>query len=410
MARVFTSGTNYLQMSRKWADLEAFKHGTYLTIHAWVKLNALADNKTILAQFGGGGNGSFLMRTSGASPNTKLGVFYGGFDEVGREAITSGLFTAGVWTPVAAVWNANTGTMTAYINGGNTGTASGFRHADIQSVWSIGARQGAGSPFDGDIGHVSMWPGVMLTAEQIAALAKGTPPHAVEPRNLFHWRLDGNGTEYEAGAVLLGGKAWGAVGTGGAKASSQPPVGPTRGGQLRFTTDIEDDLSSTANLTVDSGSWAINSGVLRCSGAGGGGRIRHNTSTTDSWLKRVEVEMRISSTSIADLSRGGLLTWWDGAGNGDPHARLMWRTGSAERAEIELDGVAGVAGVDFAFNLDQWYRLLLQGANTVHDFYVDDAFQCGGIASGTLGNKVGMLALSGIVDFRNFRSRSATPN
>jgi hypothetical protein len=375
----------------------------------WAKLNALADNKTILAQFGGGGFGSILLRTSGASPNTKFGVFYGGADLSGREAITSGIWTAGVWTPIGCTWDGTT--MTAYINGGNTGTASGARHANIASFWTLGARQDASAPFDGDLGEVCMFPGVVLTATQMAALAKGAPPSAVDPRALRYWDIHGNGTEYERGAQLRGGRPWVAVGAP-AKASSQPPVMPSRGGAQRWVEEILDPGSSLSAWTVDSGTWAINSGVIRCTANGGGtGRLRHNTTVTEAWLSEWEAEMQILSTSVADLSRGGLIARWDGSGSGAPAVRLMWRTGSAERAELEQESVAGLAGVDFAFSLDTWYKLTLQSTPGDAELYVDDVFKCGNFvtADGTR-DRVGLLAQNAIVEFRNARFRYLDPS
>jgi hypothetical protein len=89
----------------------------------------------------------------------------------------------------------------------------------------------------------------------------------------------------------------------------------------------------------------------------------------------------------------------------------MWRTGSAERAELEQESVAGLAGVDFAFSLDTWYKLTLQSTPGDAELYVDDVFKCGNFvtADGTR-DRVGLLAQNAIVEFRNARFRYLDPS
>jgi hypothetical protein len=412
MARTFpNNAANYMSLARQWAHLTSPDGDRSFSIHGWVKLASTANDQTLVASYPLGPNGfGILLRVTGA----KFGAFWGDAGLSGQESITTTSFTAGVWTPFGCKYDGATNTMRTYIYGVQEGSDSSANVIGAPiGTWRLGLRGNGANPLNGDLAEIAMWSGRALTDAEFAALAKGAPPSKMSPYNLVgYWPLYGVASpEPNRGCTgeVVGGPM---VVTGTLAAAAHPPVGAGggKGGGIVWDSPIiSEDGSSLTNFTVDSGTWAINSGVIRCTANGGGtGRLRHNTDAAgQSMMREYSWEMKILSTSVADQSRAAGLMLWDGSGAAAPSARLMWRTAGNERCELELDSTAAVAGVDFAFSLDTWYRMRDVHGFHRHDIYVDDAFVVGGLATpnGTIAtaNRYGLIAQNSIAEFRNIQ-------
>lgn len=170
---------------------------------------------------------------------------------------------------------------------------------------------------------------------------------------------------------------------------------------------IEEDGTSTANFTTDSGSWASASGMISVDATGGGARIKHNT-PIKAHPCVFQYEQKIRADGALDNGRAGGLCGWDGAGNNGPLVRFLYKTAAAERVEIENDSVGGVGGVDFAWTLDTWYtvRIICSPSFFV---YVDGTFLLGGTPTMNSPLHIGMYAESAKADFRNLKFYELTP-
>lgn len=166
-----------------------------LTIVAWFKLTAS----------GGGGS---ICAVGDATAHCRLSVATGQVQalctgSVTANATTSGSASGGVWAHGAAVFS-GTASRTAYLNG----TASTPNTVSVtQNTFNeilIGARRltTLGQYFGGDIAEVGIWNAV-LTADEIASLAKGFPCRMIKPQNLaFYAPLVRNIIDYMEGLSL----------------------------------------------------------------------------------------------------------------------------------------------------------------------------------------------------------------
>lgn len=153
-----------------------------LTIVAWFKLTAS----------GGGGS---ICAVGDATAHCRLSVATGQVQALctgstTANATTSGSASGGVWAHGAAVFS-GTASRTAYFNGAASTPNTVSVTQNTFNEILIGARRltTLGQYFGGDIAEVGVW-NVVLTAAEIAALAKGIAPHRIRPQNLvFYPRL-----------------------------------------------------------------------------------------------------------------------------------------------------------------------------------------------------------------------------
>lgn len=154
------------------------------TLSAWVKLNSNgAADQTFISKY----DGTFgpLMR----SLSGKVRMFWIDAGAGGHEAIGATTMSTGVWNHIAAVWTASGTGMLVYLNGAQDGqdtTSTMNTTADTANGWTFGARGGGSNPLDGDMCEMAMFTGI-LTADQIAALAKGASPLLVAPSKIAGW-------------------------------------------------------------------------------------------------------------------------------------------------------------------------------------------------------------------------------
>jgi hypothetical protein len=120
-----------------------------------------------------------------------------------RSNATIGEETLGEWTHVAGIWNWDGSTFTsriAYGNGVAGGTSTADRLPQNLSNTVIGARADGGGlaqQYDGEISHIAIW-NVILTDDQILALANGVSPLRIQRDNLInYWPMGKTGTLYD---------------------------------------------------------------------------------------------------------------------------------------------------------------------------------------------------------------------
>lgn len=178
MARDFNGTSDRIYRS------ESF-FGNPLTMACWF----YADNNTaaqaLLSWNQAGSSAHYhtlLTRGSAAGDPVALGSVDGGALEY---ANTSTGYSTGVWSHACGVV-ASTTDRKAYLDGGGVGTNTVARNPASLAEINIGALRhvgGVGSFFDGYIAEVGFW-NAALSADEVAALAKGYPPTKVRPENL----------------------------------------------------------------------------------------------------------------------------------------------------------------------------------------------------------------------------------
>lgn len=92
-------------------------------------------------------------------------------------------FSVGTWHHIVGIIDFSAPSMRAYLDGvagSPVATAGTPTSLDVTSIGRVGDST-PDNPFDGDIGHVAVWPDTILTAEEIAALAAGADERTIRP-------------------------------------------------------------------------------------------------------------------------------------------------------------------------------------------------------------------------------------
>jgi hypothetical protein len=156
------------------------------TMAGWVNLSS-STNTVALVVCGINGvstySGVFLdSSTSKVDAQTNVsGVSF-------SQAVSASGATVGVWAHCAATFTNST--ITAYLNGGNSGSgANTVNPPSGYTVANAGARDANSSTANflaGSIADTAIWT-VALTASEISALANGARPNTIRPANLIFW-------------------------------------------------------------------------------------------------------------------------------------------------------------------------------------------------------------------------------
>ncbi len=200
MGRIWPfSAANYLDAPRgpNATAWDALGLGNY-TLGLWLYLNGhVTTQQTLLSRYTTVGN---LFRTSDTSPG-HLSFFWVDQANNGHDAIGATLLSAGQWYHCAGTYNAPTRTGRVYLNGAQDGTAAAGTgiHTGGDTKWRLGLRAAGTFPADAVMAEVAMWDQT-LSADVIAALAKGGSPFATDSRVIAYWPIFGS---FDAGGPFV---------------------------------------------------------------------------------------------------------------------------------------------------------------------------------------------------------------
>jgi len=202
--------------------------GTALTVHAWIRPDALSGVPRIVGKWGATlGVRQYLLDIQTGGQVRAFVADAGGNDPANGVTVLS----IGVWQAVALRKNGTGGdALQAFLNGVLDGTVTSNR--SIQNTTSglrFGNDVGNANPFDGLIAEVGIWD-VALTDAEIASLAKGFSPLLVRPQNLKgYWPLWGTGSpERDYSGLGSHATVTGTVNAGNKHPPVMPFVLPTR--------------------------------------------------------------------------------------------------------------------------------------------------------------------------------------
>jgi len=150
-----------------------------ISVSIWVCWIAAGNNRVAIARGDAGGSNGTWFLGLGATGNHSFGIRLAGT----LYTATSGTAPVlGVWYHYAGVYDPADGNTTLYLDGASVGTAATSTAIDATTLAVSVADKTSDSSAHGDIlaAHACMW-SVKLTADDVAALAYGTPPHIVRP-------------------------------------------------------------------------------------------------------------------------------------------------------------------------------------------------------------------------------------
>jgi hypothetical protein len=146
-----------------------------LTIAAWVYPTTLPSVQWV---FTTGQNSTVYFGIVALS----TGAFRAQCGDGGAASLAEGgTLTTGTWHHVCAVFDTNN--LYVYQNGSQVATAANAEFMFSQSDYTVGRMMGGSNYFDGRIAEVGVW-SELLTANEIAALAKGVSPAMVQAKEL----------------------------------------------------------------------------------------------------------------------------------------------------------------------------------------------------------------------------------
>ncbi len=204
MARLFNGTSDAAQAAS--VDLSAVNK---LTLSFWLWWDAFADNDDMAMEFTADTNANqgFFVDPNSGFPSA--GQFQCAF-KCGGASVNSGYFTrpsAAAWHHYAILFDAsvNPDTIAAYVDGvsqtitynAQFNTTGTFDNATLNFM----SRNAASLFGAGRMAEVALYPGVLLTADEITALAKRFSPLLIRPSaHPYHWQLIGKASpEVELG-------------------------------------------------------------------------------------------------------------------------------------------------------------------------------------------------------------------
>ncbi len=187
-----------------------------ITISCWYRPTATPTTNVVVSINSATGNDRFMLVVR-ASDMQALRIDTAGGATTTQSA--SATNTAGQWVHAVAVFGSSGQNIAAYRNGSigtpltNPGTALTVNRVLIGARLAGGS---AGSFANGDIAEVGVWNAV-LSADEIAGLAKGFPCRLARPSSLqFYSRLIRNAMDIRGGIALTN--------TNGATVSDHPRI------------------------------------------------------------------------------------------------------------------------------------------------------------------------------------------
>jgi len=252
----YFSGTPYLGAG----DVTDLDGKTALSVHAWTKLSTHDSDHSIIAKYDGSSGLVLFFETSGVNGKVDIPKWMITIDSVTcrAEGPTDNLFTTGVWHPVGGSWIINDAAgIKLYFDGSLSASGSTTGHAgksfpNLTTGLNVGRRWSPSVSWDGAIGEIAIWSEV-LSADEFAALASGTPAYQIRPGALLFWSQMQSGSSPEW--YVLPASAVSAAFDHDASVTwvaDDPPAG--------LGTWIEEELAHGAVSTSSSGTKDLTSG------------------------------------------------------------------------------------------------------------------------------------------------------
>jgi len=194
MARLFDASNNdYIEVG----DVSALDlTGDQVTLALWAQLASVNGEKKLFAKWADAGSQFQYLLSIDSDEQVQFAVYAGGV------SLTAGTTTmvVGTWYHLAGCYDGSD--IRVYLDGveenstGKTGNMTNTSAPVRIGAGSGGA--GTENPFDGDIGHCTIWD-VGLSADEIASLAAGMSPLSLHKANnlLFYAPLNGKTPEYD---------------------------------------------------------------------------------------------------------------------------------------------------------------------------------------------------------------------
>lgn len=191
------------------------------TFAAWVRVdtNPVSNSYGTIISFGIPGVGTHFAMGIREIGGTNTVYAYGRVNSTGWAQSAGTIPATGVWFHVAVVYEAN-GSLTVYLNGTGTNTATAGGTQTHASRYIGYTRAVSGSGFHGSIAHLSSW-AAALTAAEVGTLASGGDQRRVRRwsmKRYFRFDVDsGNAICELTGTSIPGGTYW--------STTTSPPIG-----------------------------------------------------------------------------------------------------------------------------------------------------------------------------------------
>ena len=177
-----------------------FNGATALTVSAWIKLDSIDINQTVIGILPLSNTNAFRLMVRDTN---QIDLIWGDGSNFFVSTLDGATLTSGSWIHVAGTFN-NSGNATRYVDGAQTGTIddlSSYGSLSILGDVGIGARVQPTNPLynlplDGKIADVRIYD-AELTASQISDLYAGTD---VTANLVAHYLTDNDDVEDKAGA------------------------------------------------------------------------------------------------------------------------------------------------------------------------------------------------------------------
>jgi len=174
-----------------------FNGATALTVSAWIKLDSLGINQTVIGRIDNNRGFRLMVRDT-----NQIDLIWGDGSSLLVSTLDGAVLTSGSWIHVAGTFD-NSGDATRYVDGVQTGTIddlSSYEALSILGDIGIGARVQTTSPLynlplDGKIADVRLYD-AELTASQISDLYAGVD---VTANLVGHYLTDNDDVEDKAG-------------------------------------------------------------------------------------------------------------------------------------------------------------------------------------------------------------------
>ena len=166
-----------------------------MTISLWVKPTTLAGNMTLISKWDHADKTSYLLFIENSNLGIALNsnpngygykVFYAPYTAV-----------ANIWTNIAMVYTAASGTVEFFVNGTSTGKSSNFAMptsiADTNASFMIGTRENIDTFYDGKIDDVRIWSRSLPTIQVSQLYLR--PKKFDNSQLQGYWKFNGNAND-----------------------------------------------------------------------------------------------------------------------------------------------------------------------------------------------------------------------
>ncbi len=183
MAYDFNGSSQYLSLASPVATAAP------LTMACFFNADSLTATGMLISMYssGGGALTGFHLACAGAAAGDPIRAAVGNLGTFGTASTSAG-YSTGVWQHAAGVFSASN-SRTVYLDAGSSGSDTTSITPGTLNNTVVGARVASGSlsnVFDGRIAEPAIW-NAALTADEVAALAKGVSPAKIRPESLVFY-------------------------------------------------------------------------------------------------------------------------------------------------------------------------------------------------------------------------------